>query len=70
MLQGGEDPQDALSLYVVFRKRALKSVANLRKETCNLKHPMHLRCPVAISVYVWTCIDARLCKKLRIFNPE
>ena len=48
-LQGGEDPQDALFLEVVFRKRALELVAPLRKETCNLRHSMHLRHPVHMS---------------------
>ena len=31
---------------VILRERALQSVALLRKETCNLRHPMHLRHPV------------------------
>ena len=44
--QGGKDPQDALSLQVVFRKRALELVALLRKITCNFRHPMGLRHPV------------------------
>jgi len=37
---------DALSLQVIFRKRALYLVALLRKMTCNLRHPMSLRHPV------------------------
>ena len=41
-VQGGEDPQHALSFEVIFRKRALQLVALGRKETCNLRHPMHL----------------------------
>ena len=32
-----------LKLQVVFRKRATNYMALLRKETCNLRHPMHLR---------------------------
>jgi len=44
-LQGCEDPYDALSWEIIFRKRALQLVALLRKETCNLRHPMHLRHP-------------------------
>ena len=43
---GGEDAQDALSLQVIFRKRAVQLVALLRKETCNLRHPMHFRHPI------------------------
>jgi len=42
-VQGGEDPQDALSLHVIFLKRALKLVALLQKMTCNVRHPMGLR---------------------------
>jgi len=46
VVQGGEDPYDALSLQVIFRKRALSLVALLRKVSCNLRHPMGLRHPV------------------------
>ena len=46
VVQGGEDPKDALSLQAIFRKRALELVALLRKVTCNLRHPMGLRNPV------------------------
>ena len=42
ILQGGEHAQNALSLWVVFRKLALQVVASLRKEICNLRHPMYL----------------------------
>ena len=35
--------QDAFSLQVSFRKRALYLGALLRKESYNLRHPMHLR---------------------------
>ena len=42
----GEDPQDALSLYVVFRKRALRLVALLQKMTYKIRHPMGLGHPV------------------------
>jgi len=45
-LQGGKDPQDALSLQVIFCKRALWLLALLRKMTCNLWHPVGLRHPV------------------------
>jgi len=45
-VQGGEDAYHALSLDVVFRERALYLVALLRKETYNLRQPMHLRHPV------------------------
>jgi len=34
-VQGGEDPQDAVSLQVIFRKWALLFVALLRNMTCN-----------------------------------
>ena len=44
--QDGEESWDALSIEVIFRKRALRLVALLRKEMCNLRHPMHLRHPV------------------------
>jgi len=47
LLHDGEDPEDALSLWVIFRKRALQLVALLQKETCDLRHPMHLCHPVA-----------------------
>jgi len=41
-VQGGETPQDALSLQVIFLKRALQLV----KMICNLRHPVGLRHPV------------------------
>jgi len=46
-MQGGEDAYNALSLEFSFRERALYFVALLWKETCNLRHPMHLRHPVS-----------------------
>jgi len=48
-IQGGEDPKDALSLQVIFRKRALLLLAFLREMTCDLRHPMSLRHPVVNS---------------------
>jgi len=45
-VQGGVQSSNALSLSVIFRKIALKSVAVLRKMTCNLRHAMSLRHPV------------------------
>jgi len=51
-MPGGQDPEDAFSLQVVFRKRALELVALLRKMTCNIRHPMHLRHPVFICIYI------------------
>jgi len=42
-VQSGEDSQDALFWWVIFRKRALWLVALLRKMTCNLRYPMGLR---------------------------
>ena len=50
--QGGEDPQDALSLQVIFRNRALQLVALLRKMTCNLRHPTGLRHPISVFVLI------------------
>ena len=47
-IQGGKDPCNALSLQVIFRKRALELVALLRKTTCNLRYPMGLRHPVMV----------------------
>ena len=47
LLHDGEDTEDALSLWVIFRKRTLQLVALLQKETCNWRHPMHLCQPVA-----------------------
>ena len=50
-----------------FRERALKLVALLRKETCNLRHPMHLRRSVAsergvgAGVCVCVCVCTRAC---------
>jgi len=41
-LQSGKDPEDAVSLKVMFRKRALHLVALLRKMTCNVRHPLGL----------------------------
>ena len=38
MIKGGEDAEDALSLQILFRKRALYLVALFRKETYNLRH--------------------------------
>jgi len=52
-IQGGEDSQDPLSLYVIFRKRALYLVALLWKMICNLGDPMSLRHPVDTC---WHCI--------------
>ena len=46
ILQGGVESQDALSLQVVFREKALDIVALLREMTCNLRHPMGLCHPV------------------------
>jgi len=37
-VQGGEDQKDALSLQVIFHKRALQLLALLRKITCNWAH--------------------------------
>jgi len=55
VVQGGEDPWDALSLQVISRKKALYVVALLRKETCNSRHPVGLRHSVlnARSVWMW-----------------
>jgi len=61
MIQGGEDPKDALSLEVILRKRALQLVALLRKMTCNLRHPKGLRytvqyiasCLIYICIYIY-----------------
>ena len=53
--EGGEDVSDALYLQFIFRKRALKLVAILRKETCNLRHPVHVRRPVTRLAAV-TCV--------------
>jgi len=39
-------------LYIIFRRRALQFVALLRKETCNLGHPMGLR--HSVSYYLYT----------------
>jgi len=50
-LQGGVESQDAWSLLVIFRKRALWFVALLPKMTCNLRHPMGLRHPVLSNAY-------------------
>ena len=46
-LQSGGDPYDALSVYVMFRNRALQLVALLRKMTCNLRRPMGLCHPLS-----------------------
>ena len=46
--KGGKDAQYALSLHVISRKRALKLIALLRKEICNLRHPVHLCHPVIL----------------------
>jgi len=51
-VQGGVESQGALSLQVIFRKRALYLVALLQKMTCNLRHPMSLRHPL-IEGAVW-----------------
>jgi len=45
IVQGSGNAEDALSLWVIS-KRATQLVALLRKETCNLRHPMHRRHPV------------------------
>ena len=52
-VQGGEDPQDALSLQVISHKRTLYIVALLRKMTCNLRHPMGLRHVQVYCVYTY-----------------
>ena len=46
VIQGGEDPKDALSLQVIFRKSNLYLMALLWKIICNLGDPMSLRHPV------------------------
>jgi len=48
ILQGGEDSQDPLSLWVIFRKSDLCLVALLWKMICNLGDPMSLRHPVEV----------------------
>jgi len=50
VLQGSENASDALSLQVIFCKRALWLMALLWKETCNLRHPLHLRQPVCSDI--------------------
>ena len=40
---GWRRPTGCLVFEVIFRKTALKLVALLRKETCNLRHPVHFR---------------------------
>jgi len=50
-VQGGVESQDALPIKVIFRKRALQSVALLRKMTCDLRHPMGFRHPVVASSF-------------------
>jgi len=40
--RSGDDTLDVSSLDVSFRKRTLQLVALSRKETCNLRRPMHL----------------------------
>ena len=44
-----------------FCERALKLVALLRKEICNLRHPMHLRHPVASHsvLHTWSYLSLR-----------
>jgi len=47
--QGGEDPQDALKLQVIFRKRTTNHMALLRKMTHKDKASyMGLRHPVSV----------------------
>jgi len=41
------------TLQVVFRKIALELVANLRKETCKIRHPMRLRLRVRVCRTFW-----------------
>jgi len=53
-----------------FPQRALQLVALLRKETCNLRHPMHLRHPVASTggtdrVSWWVPVVAVCCSVLQ-----
>jgi len=47
-VKGGEDPYDVLSVWVISRKKALRLVALFRKETCNLRYPMHRRHSVLV----------------------
>ena len=47
-VQGVENPHNALSLEVIFRKRALKFVALFWEEVCNLRHLMHRHHPVLL----------------------
>jgi len=49
--QGGENPHNALSLEVIFRKRALQLVTLLRKMTCNLCNPVGLCNPVSLCTH-------------------
>jgi len=61
-VQGGEDPQDALSLPVISRKRALRLVTLLWKMTCNLRHPMSFRHPV--------CVHRESNSIFSVYNPH
>jgi len=56
LLQGGVETYDALFLLLIFCKRALKLVALLRKEICNLRHLMQFRHPVTISLFCMQCV--------------
>ena len=64
LVQGGEDPQDPLSLQVIFRERALYLVALLRKMTCNLRQPTGLSHPVRL---LQTILDSRVNLLCKIF---
>jgi len=54
MVQCGEDLENALSLEVIFCKRALQLVALLQKMNCNLRHLMSLCHPV---LYFCDCLS-------------
>ena len=47
LIQGGEDSQDPLSLYVICSKSDLYLVAPLWKMMCNFRDSMSLRHPIA-----------------------
>jgi len=50
VLQGGEDPWDALFSLVIFCQKIQHLVALLREMTCDSRHPMGLCHPVLETV--------------------
>ena len=66
MRGGGEEPQDALSSYVIrhFPQKSPMISGSFAKVTCSLRHPMGLRHPVpSIQIHACVCVCTCICMR-------